>query len=249
MEIALFIAGVLCGTVNAVAGGGALFVFATMLIGGVPPMAAAMTSTFAGWPGAIMATIGYKKDLKKAPKKYFWLILPCIAGAGFGAFTLTKTPVNTFEVILPWLVLVSVMLFTFQTQLHRHMHLPVHIRKTSPFILLTLLILPVALYGGYFGAGFGFIILAILSFTNLKNIYQINGMKNVMAASISLTCAVVFTLSGGIAWEYALAPLFGSMLGGYIGSYVAHHVPPQISRATVVGTGFAVVSLMFVDIL
>lgn len=249
MEIALFIAGILCGMINSVAGGGILFVFPLMLATGMSPLSAAMTSSFAGWPGALMSAAGYRKDLKKAPKEYLWLVVPCIVGAGFGAYMLSNTPVHTFESVLPWLVLLSVLLFTFQPQLHKHMHRPVHIRKTSPFVLLCLGILPVSIYGGYFGAGFGFIILAILSFTNLKNIYQINGMKNIMAAAISFTCAVVFTLTGGVVWEYALAPLFGSMLGGYIGSHLAHHVSPHASRTTVVGTGFAVVGMLFFKVI
>lgn len=248
IEIALFIAGILCGTVNAVAGGGILFVFPVMLAAGLSPLTAAMTSTFAGWPGAIMSAQGYANDLKKAPKRYMWLVVPCAIGAGIGALTLSRTPGTTFETILPWLVLFSVLLFAFQPQLHKHMHRPTHLRKNSPFILLMLLIFPVALYGGYFGAGFGFIILAILSFTKLKNIYQINGMKNIMAASISLTCAFTFTLTGGIAWEYALAPLFGSMIGGFIGARLAHRISPHASRTAVVGTGFAVVGTLFFNV-
>ncbi len=245
IEIALFTTGILCGMVNAVAGGGILFVFPVMLAAGLSPLTAVMTSTFAGWPGALMSAQGYRKDLKKVPKYYFSLIIPCIVGAGVGAYTLTRTPGSTFEYILPWLVLLSVLLFAFQPQLHRHIHRPAHMRKTSPLLLLALFILPVSIYGGYFGAGFGFIILAIFSFTKLKNMLQINGMKNVMAAAISLTCAITFTLVGGIAWEYALAPLIGSMIGGFIGARLAHHISPRASRGAVVSTGFAVVGMLF----
>jgi uncharacterized protein len=249
IETALFVTGILCGMVNAVAGGGILFVFPVLLAAGLSPLSAAMTSTFAGWPGALTSVQGYSKDLKKVPKHYFWLIVPCALGAGTGAYILTRTPHSTFETILPWLILFSVLLFTFQPQLHKHIHKPKHMRKTSPLLLLALLLLPVALYGGYFGAGFGFIVLAILSFTKLKTIYQLNGMKNVMAASISFTCAVTFTLTGGIAWEYALAPLAGSLLGGFIGARVAHRLSPHVSRAAVVSTGFCVVGLLFFKVI
>lgn len=248
IEIALFTTGILCGIVNAVAGGGILFVFPVMLMAGLSPLSAAMTSTFAGWPGALMSAQGYSKDLKKAPKRYFWLVVPCALGAGTGAYILTQTPHSTFESILPWLILLSVLLFAFQPQLHKHLHRPARMRQASPFLLLSLAIFPVAVYGGYFGAGFGFIVLAILSFTKLKNIYQINGMKNVMAAAISFTCAITFTLTGGIAWEYALAPLFGSMIGGFIGARMAHHISPHASRTAVVGTGFCVVGMLFFNV-
>lgn len=248
MEIALFIAGILCGMVNAVAGGGILFVFPVLLAAGLSPLTAAMTGTFAGWPGALMAVQGYRKDLKKVPTYYFLLIIPCIIGTSIGAYTLTRTPGATFEYILPWLVLFSVLLFAFQPQLHRRIHRPTHMKKTSPLLLLALCILPVSIYGGYFGAGFGFIILAIFSFTKLKNILQINGMKNVMAVAISLTCTVIFTLNGTIAWEYVLALLLGSMIGGFIGSRLAHRVSPHASRGVVVSTGFAVVGMLFFKI-
>ncbi len=245
IEIALFTTGILCGIVNAVAGGGILFVFPVLLAAGLSPLTAAMTSTFAGWPGALMSAQGYSKDLRRAPKQYFWLVVPCVAGAAVGAYTLTQTPPTTFETIVPWLILFSVLLFAFQPQLHKHIHRPAHMRQTSPFLLLALALLPVAVYGGYFGAGFGFIVLALMSFTHLKNIYQINGMKNVISAAISFTCAITFTLNGGIAWEYALAPLFGSMLGGFIGARLAHHLSPHVSRTAVVSTGLCVVGLLF----
>jgi uncharacterized membrane protein YfcA len=107
----------------------------------------------------------------------------------------------------------------------------------------------VATYGGYYGAGFGFIVLAILSFTKLKNVCQINGMKNVISAGISITCALTFTLSHGIVWEHAVAPMAGSMIGGLLGSYFAHRISPHVSRTAVISTGFAVVCLMFGNIL
>lgn len=245
IETALFVTGILCGMVNAVAGGGILFVFPVLLAAGLSPHTAAMTSTFAGWPGALMAVHGYSKDLKKAPKQYFWLIIPCMLGAAIGASTLTRTPPVMFETILPWLILLSVSLFAFQPRLHRYIHKPKHLRKTSPIVLLGLLIFPMAMYGGYFGAGFGFVVLALLGFTKLKNIYQINGMKNIMAATISLTCAVTFALAGGIAWKYALIPLLGSLLGGFIGARLAHHLSPHVSRTAIVGTGFCIAGMLF----
>lgn len=248
LEIILVLSGVAAGLVNAVAGGGVLFVFPVLLFAGVSPLAAAMTCTFAAWPGSVMSVFGYRKDLAKVPKQYFWLIVPCVFGGGIGATLLASTSNNTFEMILPWLILLAVLLFAFQPQLHRYIHRPVHLRNTSPFTLLMLLLVPVALYGGYFGAGFGFIVLAILGFTRLKNVYQINGMKNLITASIAFTGGVVFTLAGGVAWEFVPLPLLGSLAGGLLGSRLAHHMSPHLTRAVVVVIGLFVVGSLFVDV-
>lgn len=233
----LFIAGILAGIVNAIAGGGVLFVFGAFLYAGLSPLTAAMSTSVTTWPGALTAVYGYKKDIRKVKKKYFLLVVPAILGASLGSWLLVKTPGATFESIVPWLVLASVALFAFQPQLHRHIHKPAHLRIKSPFIGLLGLLLLTALYGGYFGAGFGFIVLALLGFTHLKNVYQINGMKNLIAACISLSCMSIFALFGDIAWNYVLIPTIGAIIGGFIGAKLAHHLSPHITRVVVIGIG------------
>lgn len=240
-DIILFCAGIAAGIVNAVAGGGVLFVFAALMHAGLSPLSAAMSSTAATWPGAVMAIFGYRNDLHKVPKKYFLIVIPSFLGAGIGAFFLTRTPGATFETIVPWLVMASVLLFAFQPQLHRHIHKPAHLRIKSPFTLLLILIFITALYGGYFGAGFGFIILAILGFTHLKNIYQINGMKNLITASISCACMFTFAAHGGIVWDSVLYASAGSVIGGLLGARIAHRLSPHITRIVIIGLGTVIV--------
>lgn len=249
IETALVVTGIIAGMCNAVAGGGILFVFPVLLMAGLQPLAAAMTCSFAGWPGAFMSAIGYRKDIKKVPTNYFWLVIPAIMGAAVGSYALMHTSHETFKVVLPWLILASVALFAFQPQLHHHIHRPAHLRKTSPFLLLATLILPVSIYAGYFGAGFGFILLAILGFTKLKNVYQISGMKNVMTAFISLSCAIIYSTSGLIAWHLVLYAMVGSLIGGFIGSRMAHRISPHATRTVVVTMGIFVVSVLFKDLI
>lgn len=236
-DIILFLAGIMAGTVNAVAGGGVLFAFGGLLYAGLPPLAAATTTSVTTWPGALMATLGYRKDIKKVHKRYFMLVIPTALGAAIGATLLINTPSTAFERIIPWLILASVLLFAFQPQLHRYIHKPAHLRVKSPFIGLVFLLIITALYGGYFGAGFGFIILALLSFTHLKNVYQINGLKNLITASISLACMTVFALTDRIEWSYALYPTLGAIIGGFIGAKLAHRLSPHITRIVVIGIG------------
>ncbi len=148
IDVALLIAGVLAGITNAVAGGGVLFVFPVLLVAGLSPLTAAMTSTLAGWPGGLMSAYGYRKDLARVPQNYFWLIVPAVTGAALGSILLVRTPSSFFNAILPWLILLSVALFAFQPQLHRYIHRPAHLRNASPLVVLALLLFPVTLYGG-----------------------------------------------------------------------------------------------------
>jgi uncharacterized protein len=244
IDIALFLAGVMAGTVNAIAGGGVLFVFGGLLFAGLSPLAAATTTSVTTWPGALMATWGYRKDIRKIHRRYFMLVIPTAIGATIGATLLINTPSTAFERIIPWLILVSVLLFAFQPQLHRYIHKPAHLRIKSPFVGLVFLLILTALYGGYFGAGFGFIVLALLSFTHLKNVYQINGLKNLITASISLACMCVFALTERIEWSYVLWPTVGAIIGGFMGAKLAHRLSPHITRVVVISIGLILFCLL-----
>lgn len=248
IEIALFITGIIAGLVNAIAGGGILFVLPVLLLAGVQPLVAAMTCSLISVPGLVAAVFGYRKDLKKVPRSFAWLAVPCAIGGIAGAFLLVNTPSTTFERILPWLVLMAVLLFAFQPQLHRHIHKPAHMRKTSPMIILGVLLILVSLYGGYFGAGFGFILLALLSFTKLKSGFQINGMKNLLAVAIAGSCSAIFLVFGEVNIHYALAPMVGTMIGAYLGTLLAHRISPHATRTAIIGSGAVVVTLLFVDV-
>lgn len=237
----LFFAGILLGTANAVAGAGTLFLLPIYLLAGLSPISAAMSSVAAAWPGALTSLIGYRKDLARVPRSYFYLIIPGAIGAALGSWLLAHTPGGTFAAILPWIVLVSVAFFAFQPQLHDHIRRPAALRAASPFSILATLLLPIGFYAGYFGAGFGFIVLAVLGFTKLKTIFQINATKNLISLAIALTSTIIFTIYGDIAWHLALWPLLGSLIGGFIGARLAHRLPARLIRAVIIAIGLIVV--------
>lgn len=237
----LFIAGILLGLSNAVAGAGTLFLLPVYLLAGLSPLSAAMSSVAVAWPGAITSLIGYRKDLARVPRSYHFLIIPGIVGAGIGSWLLAHTPGGTFAAILPWLVLVSVAFFAFQPQLHEHIHRPARLRAASPFAILASILLPVGFYAGYFGAGFGFIVLAVLGFTKLKTIFQINATKNLFSLAVALTSTIIFTIYGDVAWHLAVWPLIGSLIGGFIGARLAHRLPPRLIRSVIITMGLIVV--------
>src|SRR5579859_7676564 len=179
-EILLFLTGIFVGGMNAIAGGGMLLGFPVLLMAGLSPLAANITTTIIVLPGQVTSAIGYRNYLRKLPPRYLILLLPCIIGGAAGALVLRHTSNSRFQEMVPVLILFAVLLFAFQPLLHFHLrkHLSQHSRHLGRLSLIALGLLPTAFYGGYFGAGFGFIMLAFLSFAKLHDFHQVNGLKN-----------------------------------------------------------------------
>lgn len=242
----LLVAGFVAGAINAVAGGGILIAFPALLATGMTPLAANITSNLIVWPGALASAYEYRKDLKRAKRQYFWLLLPCFVGAASGVLLLQYTTSLVFDQIVPWLVLSAVALFIFQPQLHKHIHRPPHMRRGTSFMIIAVGLFFAAIYGGYFGAGFGFMMMALLSFTKLKNIYQIVGLKNLAGAGMAIIATVYFTIVGGIAWKYGVVAMIGALAGGYIGARWAHRISPHLIRGVIVVIGLVLVGVTFI---
>jgi uncharacterized membrane protein YfcA len=246
LSTGLFFICFLAGLVNSVAGGGILVVFPTLLAVGLPPITANATSNIISWPGALSSAYGYRKHLRRLPKKYILLLIPCVLGAAFGAYLLTHTDPSEFRHSIPWLVLAAVTLFTIQPYLHKKLDRNLAVHRTAPLVFIGFALIPMAVYGGYFGAGFGFIMLAFLSFTRLKNLHQINGLKNLASASIALVCTIYFAHAHLIDWEYAPAMIAGGMLGGYFGSRWSLKVDPRLVHAFIIVLGLSVAGTLFI---
>jgi uncharacterized membrane protein YfcA len=177
-----------------------------------------------------------------------WLILPIIAGATLGSLTLRFTPAHDFEHMVPGLVLFGVALFAFQPLLHFHLHRYVRGRAKTvlPVVLLGIAIIPLSFYGGYFGAGYGFIMLAFLGFTNLPDTHMMNAMKNVSAIFVSGTAVVCLYSAHMIDWRAGLVMGTGSAIGGYVGARGAQRVSSHWLRIAIITIGLcAVVYLGF----
>ncbi len=246
LETSLFFAAFLAGIVNSIAGGGMLLVFPALLASGLPPIVANATTNLAAWPGSLMSAWNYRKYLLKLPAKYMLLLIPCVFGALAGAVLLSNTGSDDFERYIPWLVLAAVLLFTFQPLLHWHVAINLRLHKNAPLVILGLALIPMAVYGGYFGAGFGFLMLAFLGFTRLHDLHQINGLKNLASASITIICTAYLGSSGLIAWNVAPALILGSILGGYVGSHIAQKLNPSHVHLGIVLIGFLFVSVLFI---
>jgi uncharacterized membrane protein YfcA len=247
-DIILLLTGILVGAMNAIAGGGMLLGFPIMLATGISPIHANASTAIVTLPGALSSAYGYRKYLRQIPIQYAWLIVPCVIGATIGAIILRRTPPGHFEQIVPGLVLFAVLLFAVQPLLHFNLHRHLHGKSKGDFTLAWISIgfLPTAVYGGYFGAGFGFIVLAFLGFTSLNEMHKMNALKNIAAASIAIASIATLWTSGLIDWHHGLVMAIGSSVGGFSGAKLSQGVPTHAFRIGVVGFGLlAVVYLAF----
>ncbi len=242
-EIILFFAGIVIGSMNAIAGGGTLIGFPIMLAMGVSALSANATLSLVVLPGNASSAFGYRKYLKRVPKSYLLLLIPSTIGSAAGAIILRHTSFQSFEKLVPYLILFAAVLFSFQpflyNQIHKHIHGPKAKRnQLKPIFYFSLAILPLAVYGGYFGAGFGFIMLAFLGFTGLHNhIHRMNALKNVITVSIAATAVVCLYSAHLINWQYGLIMGAGNFIGGYSGAVGIQKVSSHALRIIVIIIG------------
>lgn len=238
-EILLFIAGIAVGAMNAIAGGGMLIGFPILLAVGLPPFVANITSNIVVLPGSLSSAYGYRKYLRKVHPRYLLLMVPCLVGATIGALILRNTSGGDFQRLVPGLVLFAVVLFAAQPFLHFHLHRHIKGKRKAirPLVVIAIALLPVAIYGGYFGAGFGFIMLAFLGFTKLHEIHQMQSLKNLAGASISLMSVICLFSTHLINWRFGLTMAAGGLVGGYYGAVLTQKVSTHTIRVSVILIG------------
>ena len=247
------IAAAVGGAINAIAGGGTLVTFPALVGLGVPAIVANATSTVALWPGALGSLFGYRDELAGARSWAIRFAVPSVAGGLLGALLLLRTPAERFDQVVPWLVLGATVLFLVQRPLMTALRSrsatapgkPDDPTSRPPGMLLLLFQLGVAVYGGYFGAGIGILMLAALGFMGFKNIHRMNGLKNWGGLCINVIAALTFALGGFVNWPVAIAMAIGALAGGYAGSRLAQRVPQEWVRRSVIVIGFAAAIWLF----
>jgi uncharacterized protein len=247
------LAAIVGGAVNAIAGGGTLLTFPALVGLGIPPIIANATSTVALWPGAVASMWGYRDLLSGMRGWVTRLAVPSLLGGLVGATLLLATPAARFDEIVPWLVFGATVLFLVQRPLserlreraERHASVPdvpddhAFDRAVQPSFRLLVYQFGVAVYGGYFGAGIGILMLAALGFMGFRNIHRMNGLKNWGGLCANAVAAVTFAVSGLVSWPVAAAMAVGATVGGYGGSRLAQRVPQKRVRQAIVVIGFA----------
>ncbi len=250
---AVLLASVLGGAINAVAAGGILITFPVLVAVGLSPIAATATSTLALWPGNLSSVVGYQRELAGSRQWALRFAVPSLLGGAAGALLLLITPAARFDQIVPFLVLGATVIFVVQPVVLRlarrraragasHPDLPrrgstelAHLPPPpTSFLLLQFF---VAIYGGYFGAGAGILMLASLGLMGLTNIHQMNGLKNWGALCFNLVAALLFVGAQRVYWPMALTMGVGTIIGAYGTAGIARRLPQALIRSLVVAAG------------
>jgi hypothetical protein len=230
------------GAINALAGGGTLITFPTLLALGIPPVIANVTSTVALCPGYFGATLAQLKDIRSQSQR-LWLVLPAaLVGGILGGILLLHTEEKVFQALVPFLILLAALLLAIQTPLRAWLNrrLQAHSAQGIPAVWAMPLVLLAAVYGGYFGAGLSVIVLAALALILDDSLTRLNALKQAVAFGVNIAAASFFLFSGKVVWSLALVMAIGALIGGVLGGKLASNVNPNTLRWLVVSIGILV---------
>jgi hypothetical protein len=242
----LFAAGVAAGTVNAVAGGGSLVTFPTLLATGLPPISANVTNSIAVFPGYLGAVAGSRVDLAGQRRRVRHLLPTAAAGSAAGAALLLVTPERAFELIVPFLVLGATATLALQDRLRRLVGQPHQLSGRRSTGYLHVMVGLAAVYGGYFGAALGVMLVAMIALVLDETLARVSALKNIASAVVGLVTVVVFALFGPVDWLAVAVVAPATVLGGYGGARLARRLPDTVWKVTIVGFGSVIGVILLV---
>jgi uncharacterized membrane protein YfcA len=243
-----FAAAFLAGAINSVAGGGTLVSFPALIWLGLNSVTANATSTVAIWPGTVGSAWGYRRELRDAEPRFRWLIVPSLVGGITGALLLRWTLPSTFDRLVPFLILFATLLFMAQEPVQRMLKTAdAEAHKSTEWLVGALLFqLGVGIYGGYFGAGIGILMLAALSILGLNDIHEMNSLKVVFGGAINGIAAAYFIWARMVYWPDVLIMAVAAIAGGYGGAGVARKLGRTAVRRIVIAIGFGMAVSLFI---
>jgi uncharacterized membrane protein YfcA len=239
------------GGINAVAGGGTLVTFPALIAVGTPKIIANATSTMALVIGTSGSVFGFRKHLA-AVKRMLWLFTPpSIIGGCIGAWLLTATSERTFSRLVPFLILFATIIFLFQGAL-KHLQLidlgsDAHGAGRGRLVLALVFQLLVAIYGGYFGAGIGILMLATLGFLGLRNIHEMNTVKTTIGSLINVIASIWFIYKGLIDWPKTGVMTVGAVTGYFLGAHYSQRISQRAVRVVIAIVGFVISAWTFYE--
>jgi uncharacterized membrane protein YfcA len=222
------------GFVNAMAGGGTLITFPSLLAVGLSPVAANVTSTLAIWPGQVSSVWAYRGHLAEERRVAARLAVPALLGGGLGAVLLLWLPERSFAAVVPWLILLACALLALQGPIRAFVER--HTAGEHPVAHWVVQFL-VSVYGGYFGAGIGILMLAAMAILLTSSLQHANALKLFFALLTNGVACVLFALSGRVNWPVAALMAVGALLGGFAGARLAQRLAPGPTRAVAVAVG------------
>lgn len=244
-QIALIAAAAfVAGIVNAIAGGGSLITFPALVATGLPSVVASMTNTVALCPGYFGATVAQRRELAgQGPRA--WQLLPLsIGGSLLGSYILLRTTERSFVAVVPFLLLFAAMLLALQGRLKRTLAGPSLAKRSVAFAIVP--IGAASIYGAYFGAGLGVILLAVLAVVVDDTLLRANALKQLLSLAINVTAAIVYVAIGTIEWRVAAVVAAGSLVGGLVGGKLASRIPEAVLRWTAVAVAIVVAGVYLV---
>jgi len=247
-EAAIFVASVVAGLINSIAGGGTLVSFPVLVWAGRNPVLANATNTVALLPASLAGAFGFRRELANGRRWIRLLAIPSLGGGLVGAFLLLRTPERLFAQIVPFLILAATLLLASQEVLTKDLLVrssgevrsPAGLRLFAALLFQT----AVGIYGGYFGAGIGILMLAALALLGLSDIHQMNGLKNLMAICINGVAAAYFVFSGAVLWNDVMIMATGSLIGGFMGARLARVLGRTFVRRFVITVGITMTLML-----
>ena len=250
--IYLLLAAMAAGALNAVAGGGSFISFPVLLFTGVPPVQANATNTVALWTGLATSSRTFFHRLNVPRRLLVPLLVASIVGGFAGGLLLVKTPQRTFLYLIPWLLLASTVLFLVGPQLRAlaGKSTDEDLAHISWGVLGGVVVVEfvVGVYGGYFGAGIGFITLAMMAVLGMRDIHSMNALRTLLATVINAAAVVTFVVLRAVYWRQCLVMIVGALVGGWLGAHLTQRANPHTVRIFIIALGFAMSVYFFVDV-
>lgn len=249
--ILLFFAAAIAGAINSIAGGGSFIAFPALIFTGVPPINSNAMCSVALFPGSLASVGGYKLELIEERKILPLMVITSFIGGIAGSVIMLKTPPNTFMALVPWLLLLANLLFIFGGKITSAFKNRKNAKEISRFrtIMGTICLqLFIALYGGFFGAGMGIMMLAALALMGMDNIHKMNAFKVVLGSCINGIAALIFISAGVILWLQTSVMIFGAIIGGFGGAYYARKYDPAKVKKVVIFIGSSMTLYFFIKV-
>jgi uncharacterized membrane protein YfcA len=239
--IAIFAAGVVAGTINTVVGSGTLVTFPVLLAFGYPPVTANVSNTIGLVPGSVAGAVGYRRELSGQLQRATPLLIASAIGGSTGAILLLILPASAFKAIVPAFIAIALVLIVLQKRLSRmlakhHAHAR---ERAGP--VATVGVFGSGVYGGYFGAAQGILLLSILGLAIDDDLQRLNALKVVLAGLVNLVAGAIFVFAAHVAWLAALLIAAGSVLGGIVGARGGRRLPDPVLRAVIVVIGISAI--------